>query len=1150
MKNNLFNLFICRQKHHLLVIKIFFILFLTSIPSAYAFESESHKLKVTINGKDITVSKAIEEIEKQTELLFVYDKNEIDTKRKISLSVKNESITITLNKIFDGTNISYQIIGRNIILQVKDKPSDNGSNKRLIIKGKVVDQNDEPIIGANVIEKGTSNGTITDVDGNYTLKLDKPAKLTVSYLGYNSKELSANKEGTYNVTLFEDAKLLEEVIVVGYGTMKKSDVTGSISSVDIGNVSDNPVASVDQLLKGRSAGVYASTMSSEPGGTTNVVIRGASSLSGNNQPLYVIDGIPIDAATDVPNPFGDNYQAPTNALSMLNPQDIESMEVLKDASATAIYGSRGANGVVLITTKNGKEGKLNINISSSLSISNVIKKIDVLTGPEFARYRNEALTNSGADIIYDGINNPSPDEVNWVNWQDEVLRQAISQDHRISLSSGDKNSSIFISGGFSDNQGIIDNTEYKKADFRINYNKKFNDRLKVTTAVSFANIDANMSETNGNGGSMNRSAIRSMISKSPITDVISDYDEEDMLENNPKNWVTDYTDEGNENTLNMKLDLQYDIIKWLDYQIRTGYNYQQKERSRYYGRTIYPGKSNNGLAGYSNFKNVGIVVENLIHFKNLNFGKHSLDGILGVTFSQTDYKTYSVQASNFPDDILRANNLSLAEVYSPSHNNRYQSRLLSYLARVNYQYNSRYSLTLSFRADGSSKFAPGNKFSYFPSAAFAWRINEEEFMKDFTMISNLKLRLGWGLTGNQGINPYATLPVYSNTQYTYGSTISSGLHISNLKNLQLKWENSQQTNLGIDIGFFNNQLNIVADIYKKRSKDMLIYKNLPPSTGFTKTWVNFGEISNKGFELSVDAALVNTKSWKVNLGGSFSLNRNEISKLGLPESPYGYVQYFGTNIHNDGDIQSPANTFIEGKPIGLFWGYKTAGVYQSEDEINAWIDQMEKVQGSRNENFLFGVKPQPGDIIFVDHNNDGKINQLDKQIIGNPNPDFVWGINGDINFKNFNLSFLFNGVQGRDILNANLNRETTLSGDYYNIRTSAWEGRWTGPGTSNYYPKAYMSIPYRNQVVDRWVEDGSYIRLSNITLGYTWKFKTLKYIQDLKLFISGNNLLTFTNYSGFDPEVDSFAGDSSRMGIDNNSYPSTKSWRFGININF
>lgn len=1144
MNNNLFNQFICRQKYHLPVIKIFFILFLTSISSAYAFESESHKLKVTINDKNITVAKAIEEIERQTELLFVYDKNEIDTKRKISLSVKDESVTVTLNKIFDGTNIGYQIVGKNIILQVKGRPSGNGSNKRLIIKGKVVDQNDEPIIGVNVIEKGTSNGTITDIDGNYTLELDKPAKLTFSYLGYNTKELSANKEGTYYITLFEDAKLLEEVVVVGYGTMKKSDVTGSISSVDIGNVSDNPVASVDQLLKGRSAGVYASTMSSEPGGTTNVVIRGASSLSGNNQPLYVIDGIPVDAVTDVPNPFGDNYQAPTNALSMLNPQDIESMEVLKDASATAIYGSRGANGVVLITTKNGKEGKLNINISSSLSISNVINKIDVLTGPEFARYRNEALTNSGSDIIYDGVNNPSPDEVNWINWQDEVLRQAISQDHRISISSGDKNSSIFISGGFSDNQGIIDNTEYKKADFRINYNKKFNDRLKVTTAISFANIDANMSETNGNGGSMNRSAIRSMISKSPITDVISDYDEEDMLENNPKNWVTDYTDEGNENTLNMKLDLQYEITKWLDYQIRTGYNYRQKERSRYYGRTIYPGKSNDGLAGYSNIKNVGIVVENLIHFKNLNWGKHSLDGILGATFSQTDNKTYSVKASKFPDDILRANDLSLAEVYSPSHNDRYQSRLLSYLARVNYQYNSRYSLTLSFRADGSSKFAPGNKFSYFPSAAFAWRINEEEFMKDFTMISNLKLRLGWGQTGNQGINPYATLPVYSSTQYT------SGLYISNLKNLQLKWENSQQTNLGIDVGFFNNRLNIVADIYKKRSKDMLIYKNLPPSTGFTKTWVNFGEVSNKGFELSVDAALVNTKSWNVNLGGSFSLNRNKISKLGLPESPYGYVQYFGTNIHNDGDIQSPANTFIEGKPIGLFWGYKTAGVYQSEDEINAWIDQMEKAQGSRNENFLFGVKPKPGDIIFVDHNNDGEINQLDKQIIGNPNPDFVWGINGDISFKNFNLSFLFNGVQGRDILNANLNRETTLSGDYYNIRSSAWEGRWTGPGTSNYYPRAYMSIPYRNQVVDRWVEDGSYIRLSNITLGYTWKFKTCKYIQDLKLFISGNNLLTFTDYSGFDPEVDSFAGDSSRMGIDNNSYPSTKSWRFGININF
>lgn len=1132
-----------------LKMKLTLVLVLLGLTSLMASEGYSQLVRISISMENATIERVLADIEERSDYNFVYNRDVIDLERRVDVNYSDAKVSDILTDLFKSTNVEYRLVDRTIILSKVSGLQYNVQSQN--VTGRVTDSSKNPLPGVTVLVKGTSKGTVTDLNGSYSLvEVSSDAILVFSFVGMKAQEVPVAGKSSINVVLAEDAIDIDEVVAIGYGSIKKSDITGSVSSVKVGEVSENPVVGVDQLLKGRSAGVYSNTMSAEPGGTTNIVIRGASSLSSSNQPLYVVDGIPFDNAMDTPDPFADRYQSPTNGLTMLNPQDIQSIEVLKDASATAIYGSRGANGVILITTKSGKKGKTSVNLSSSLTVANTIKKIGVLDGPDFARYRNEALVNSGSTPIFDGTNNPAPEDVVWTNWQNEVLRRAISQNHRLSLSSGDGDSKLFMSGGVSNNQGIIDKTEFQKVDFRVNYEKELSKRFKVTTTFALADITSKMSETNGNGGTMNRSAIRSMISKSPITTPISDYDEEDILQNSPVNWVNDYTDDGDENTMNLKLDIQYKLTDWLTYQVRSGYNYRQKERSRYYGRTIYPGIGPGGLAGYSNLKYTGIVVENMLNINKAIAKKHFFDGVLGTTFSQADNLTYSVMASSFPDDVLRASDLSLAEVYSPSHNDQIRTRLLSFLARVNYNYKWKYYLTLSCRADGSSKFSPGNKFSYFPSVATAWRLSNEPFIKDVKAISNLKLRLGWGQTGNQGLNAYATLPSYSSEQYPYGGNISSGLYVSNIKNENLKWETSQQVNLALDLGLFDNRLNITAELYNKKSKDMLIEKNLPPSAGFDRTWVNFGEIDNKGIDLSVDGIIINKKNWKISAGCNFSINKNKISELGLPESTYGYVQYWGTNVHNDGDIQSPANTFIQGKPIGLFWGYKTDGVYQTQQEIDDFVARMAQQNGTENQAFLFGAKPVPGDIIFVDNNGDGLINEQDKQIIGDPNPDFIWGFNSSISYRNFEFSFLINGVQGRDIMNANLNRETTMSGDYYNIRSSAWEGRWTGPGTSNYYPKAYLSIPYKNQVMDRWVEDGSYIRLSNITVSYTFKVKPISLIQDVRLFMTGTNLLTITNYSGFDPEVDSFSGDPLRIGIDNNSYPNAKTLVCGLSVNF
>jgi TonB-linked SusC/RagA family outer membrane protein len=1019
------------------------------------------------------------------------------------------------------------------------------------VKGKVLDDKNEPVIGASVLEKGSKNGTVSDVNGNFVLTVSGTKSiLTASYIGSKSQSQTVGNSTQITFELESAVTELGEVVAVGYGNMRKSDITGSVSSVKVKDSETTPTISVDQMLKGKTSGVYVNTASSEPGGTATVRIRGVNSLSANNDPLYVVDGVPMENVGSGSDPF-NRAQQKTNPLAYLSPQDILSIEVLKDASATAIYGFRGANGVVLITTKSGDAGIVKVNITSSLSMSTIRKKINMLNGPDYARYRNEVRLRDGLPIIYGNTEASAPENLLWIDWQDAVLQTGISNNSRISLSGGTKTSNYYLAAGYDANQGIVKNTDFNRGDIRFNFNTDLSKSIKLSFNMGASSIASRMMQTTGDDGKANTSAIRSMLSKIPLLTIVADgTNDSEQNFNLPTSWITDYKDDLTENNVSSKLGLSFQINKILRFETKGSYNFKQNERFKYYKRTLSAG-GNGGTAGFSSLRYTGINWDNLLHI-DLPINKNNrLSGVAGVEYSNSEFRSLSTASSNFTDDVLGYEAFGSATISTPLLKNHSQVNLFSYLARLNYSLYNKYIITITGRYDGSSKFAPGHKWGLFPSAAVAWRAKEEIFLKDVEAVSNLKLRLGWGQTGNQGIGAYATLArygPYSSWQpfYPYQGSTAAAYPLQSIANPYLGWEKQEQINGGIDIGVLKDRLSFSIDAYYKYSHDMLINKELPPSSGIGSTMVNFGSIENKGIDFSINAVIINHKDFKWTADGNLSIYRNKILNLGLPVSSYGYVQFWGGNIQPIGDLQQPANTFIEGQPAGLFWGYKTAGVYQNREQINAWTS---KTQTADLTKYYFGGTAKPGDIIYVDNNGDGVVTAADYTIIGNPNPEFTWGFNTNFSYKQLSLAIAVVGVQGKDVFNANLNREDQMAGGIYNIRQDAWNGRWQGEGTSNTFPAATTSQK-TNQMSDRLIEDASFARLANVTLSYMIKFGKNFPLKDTKIFVTGNNLLTLTKYRGFDPEVDSFGGSSMIVGVDNNSYPSSRSVIFGLNINF
>ncbi|GJM33945.1 MAG: SusC/RagA family TonB-linked outer membrane protein [Saprospiraceae bacterium] len=1032
------------------------------------------------------------------------------------------------------------------------------------ISGTLIDGQKNPLIGATILIKDADRGTISDIDGTYSLTTEPGDSILVfRYIGYQSKEVFIGNQSTINVTLEENSKVLDEVVVIGYGSVQKSDITGAIESLNPISEEVSQYNDFQGYLKGRAKGVYVQSNSSEPGGPNSIRIRGANSLRGDNEPLYVIDGIIVNSTTeDASDPLsgGNSYLSPQNGLTGISPQDIESIEVLKDASATAIYGSRGANGVILITTKKGIEGKPTFQYNLVTRVGEPTRLYDMLDAQEYVQYQNDdrelrgftpdfytyadgsiAEFNTSEEFML--ANADSLPRLTPINWYDDIFSSSLSQNHRLTVRGGTKESKYYIAGGYMSNKGVVPNAQATVGDLLINYSQQLGKRLELSTRISASYTKNEASKGTENLGGANNSIVRQIVLGAPLLGYIENNVDTDIDQaiDGPRAWIQDYDDDSDELRTLASIKLDYKISEVFTYRVQIGADYRNKQRQVWYGTSLFRGKQSNGEAGISTLDRFRYNIDNTIMFKKRFRRGHRLDGTAGVVYDATNLEQTSFSASDFSNKDLRYEGISFGQVFQPLVYDTRKESLLSFLGRVNYSYKNRYLLTASFRTDGTSKFTENNKFSFFPSLAVAWRIINEKFMANQNTFSEAKLRLGWGLTGSQAIRPYQTLTRFGPTENLLSDANGNGITSivpTNLANPGLIWETTNQFNAGFDWGIMNDRFTGNIDVYYKRTYDLLQELNIGPSAGFTTFTVNQGDLINKGIEFGLTANIVRSKKLKWEISGNLSFNRNEITSLGLPPTQFGvntYSAFLGSNISGGTYFKVPANIFIEGQPAALFWGFETNGIVSNPEE-----------QGKAPS--VQGVETQLGDVLYIDQNGDGNITDQDLVIIGDPNPDFFYGFGTTLSYGGFTLNAFFNGVYGNDVANGNLAREAYLDGSSNNVRREAYQNAWSETNPNGTYPR----IGYNNagDFTDRMVEDASFLRLSYVSLGYEIPAGVIPGFQKISLFVSGQNLLLFTDYSGFDPEVDSYSFDPSRRGVDWSSFPNQKSITFGLNATF
>lgn len=972
--------------------------------------------------------------------------------------------------------------------------------QQITVKGHVKDDTGEPVIGASVLESKTVNGTITDIDGNFVLTVPSNSVLTISFIGYATQEVTVNGKTSLTVVLKEDAKVLDEVVVVGYGTMKKSDLTGAVSSVGTKDIKDSPVANIGQAMQGKVSGVQIID-AGKPGDNVTIKIRGLGTIN-NSDPLVVIDGIPTDLG-----------------LSALNMADIERVDVLKDASATAIYGSRGANGVVMITSKRGAEGVGKVSVTANWAFQNATNVPDMLNAAQYAALNNDML--SAIDV--DNSLNPlwaDPSALGkGTNWLDELLRTGIKQSYSVSYSGGTDKAHYYVSGGFLDQSGIVESVNYRRFNFQANSDAQVNKWLKFTTNLTFStdvkksgdynigdamkalptlpvkNEDGSWSGPEGNAewyGSI----------RNPIGPT-------QLVQNETKgyNFLANITGEITfTKGLKLKSTFGYDAKFWFTDNFIPAYDWKPtpvEESSRY--------KSDN--------KSFTYLWDNYFVFDHTFARKHKIGLMAGSSAQWNEYDYLNAQKNLFMfDNIHEMDNGE--KMYSLGGSSNGWS-LLSLMARLNYSYEDRYLLTATVRRDGSSRFGKNNRWGTFPSVSLAWRMSQEEwFPKDNFGVNDLKVRLGYGVTGNQEIGNYAFVATYNTGTYPFGTNNSTALVSSTLSNPNIHWEEVRQTNFGIDLGLFNSRINLSLDAYIKNTNDMLVKASIPITSGFedtTTTYTNAGKVRNKGVEMTLRTInLQGPLSWETSV--TATCNKNEILDLNS-ETPM-YINQIGNSY---------VTMLKAGYPINVFYGYVTDGIFQNQKEVDMHATQ---------------VGAAPGDIRFKDLNNDGVINDEDRTVLGNPNPNWFFSMSNNLSYRGFELSVFLQGVAGNKIYNANNIDNEGMSAAYN--QTTAVLNRWTGEGTSYSMPRAVWGDPNQNsRVSNRFVENGSYLRLKNITLSYSFPKKWMQKIQieNTRLSFSCENVATLTGYSGFDPEVDV-------NGIDQGRYPISRTFSMGLNFNF
>ncbi len=1105
---------------------------------AFCFEvhAKGFAQQISLSEKNAPLHKVFKEIKKQSGYHFLYTDEMLQGTQLVSISVKNGSLKEVLDKVFSRQPLQYTIMDRTIIVKPKEEwlpVKTVVTTSPPIVKGIVRDALGNPLAGATVAVKGTSTLTQTDAKGAFTLEVpNETAVLVISYIGFESQEITVGNKNELAIQLNASATQMNDVVVVGYGTVRKKDVTGAVTSIQFNEKEAAQISSVDKLLQGRAAGVEVNTGSAAPGGAVNVRVRGLSSISGGTEPLYVVDGVIVNTATqDNTNALkvgtnpGNSYQEAQNGLTAINPQDIESIEILKDASATAIYGSRGANGVVLITTKQGKAGKGKVTYSSSFEMSRVSKKMAMLDGSEYATFINQTRPTGP---FYD-LHAIQP-----IDWQDDIFRTGITTNNRVTISGKNEKSNYYLAFGYLNNNGIIPTTGVKQGDLRFNLTQDVAQRLRINSRTNLLYRRNAMTQSTEQLGSAGQSIIRQILAKEPMLDSAGATINIDQEVEGPRAWLKEYDDITKEFRVLQSLSAEYKLSNAFTLRALGGGDVRFKDRRRWFGKNLSQGKLTNGQLGASNLKSYAYNLEAMLLF-NKTYEKHRFNATAGMTYDNSDIQNaYTVNEDFFTED-LRIYGMGTGAKVFPQFEDFTKSSILSALARMVYSYNDKYIITATGRYDGTSRFAEGRKWGFFPSVAVAWRASEEDFIKNLHIFSTLKPRFGYGLTGNQAISPYSTIARYKAAYYsTSNGSVAVGAIPDVLANPNLTWESSSQANLGLDAGIFNDRLTFTVDVYRKITKDLLQDFKIPVSAGFTSIAANKGSIENKGLELSVQGVVLDKKV-KWNLGGNISFNKNKIVDIGQPEGQFGNLKlkaFYGSKVAGGTEFATPANIFAEGYPVGMFFGLQTTGIYKPED-----VD--------RDPLKYYGVPLKAGDIYFVDQNGDGNITDLDKVFIGNPNPKFTYGLTSSVSYKQLSLNVFMNGVYGNQVANGNLLKiENTSLGT--NITKSAYHDAWSANNPNGTKPR----LLYINKdFTDRIVEDGSFLRLAMVTLSYRVPVKT-GWLSSFDVYVTGRNLLTITKYSGFDPEVNSFTYDPMRTGVDWSSYPNTRSVVFGLNATF
>ncbi|RYC70118.1 TonB-dependent receptor [Spirosoma sordidisoli] len=1127
------------------------VLALSVVSTSIAFDvhaQEALTRKVSMQVQQKQVKYVLQQLGQQAGIRFVFSSRLIQSDRKVSLQVTDQPVASVLDKLLKPLGLSYEVSGENIVIQ----PSETGSSASsapdqsrteatadITVTGTVTDEKGEVLPGVSVVIKGTSKGSTTNIQGKFSMAVPTgSATLVFSFVGYLSQEVAVGNKTSINVSLKPDTKSLEEVVVVGYGEIKKSDLTGSVSSLKAEGNEDKPITSIDQLIQGRASGVQITQNSGAPGSGMTFLIRGASSVTGSNQPLIILDGYPIetDQRSLSPNTGTSFWEAstpPTNPLAAINPNDIESIEILKDASSTAIYGSRGANGVVLITTKRGKSKRDQFSYSFRTDISSLPKKIDVLRAADFIQYANEGARNSGRDSVYRAAAIPGL-LANDYFWQDLIIQPSVSQDHQLSFTGGDDKTKYSVSGNYYSQEGIIKNSSFDRGSIRINLDRQVLPKLKLFGSFSGTISENRSTQQSNSNGDQSGSAITGALRFRPIASPFAagtDDEPELSIEGNPLTLVTLGRNVARSTVVLANLKADYSLLKGLNFVINAGVNNTNAKRDNFQPFGTFAGRQN-GYAYTGEASSFNFLVENTLSFNKTIARKHRINAVGGYTWQQWNNRTFGVQATQFVSEALQANNFQLASSSSIPVTTNQNWALQSVLGRFNYTFDSRYLFTLTGRADGASRLAEGNKWAFFPSIAGGWNVHNEPFMKGRTIFDELKVRASYGISGNQSIGVGSSVDRVGTTRTVVNGIILTALAPSGLGNPNLGWETTRQINVGLDVAILKSRLKLGFEAYSRNTSDLLINLTLPGSTGFTSYAANFGKVENKGIEFDADAVILDGEL-KWNASGNISFNRNKITNL-------GGIQLFGASYLSVGSIGlgQPANTALEGFPIGAFFGYQVNGVYQNADQV---------ATGPKDP-----TNPTPGDIKYVDTNGDGTISVADRTIIGNPYPDYTFGITNDFRWKSLTLSIFFMGNMGQDVMNLNrhiLDALTFTTGT--NMRTEAWEGRWQGEGTSNYYPQARnVGNAFRGRLSNFYLEDGSFVRLKNISLAYNLPTNTVKWLRNAKVFVSATNLITWTNYKGYDPEVSANATSSLTPGVDFGTVPQYRTYSTGINLTF